>query len=97
MTMPSATPVNVVPRKRKRTEPATPRSTLRDERRDAVMRMVFSKNGFAADIARHLETTHQNVSQWNRVPAHHVTEVADLLNMTPEQIRPDIFKRKRRP
>lgn len=97
MTMTSATHTNVVPHKRRRGEPMT-RNTSRDDERDAVMRMVFSKPGFAAEIARHLETTHQNVSQWNHVPAHHVIEIAPLLGMSPEQIRPDIFrKRKRRP
>jgi DNA-binding transcriptional regulator YdaS (Cro superfamily) len=54
--------------------------------------MIFAKPGFAADVARHLGVTHQNVSAWKRVPAHHVQKLAPLIEMTPEQIRPDIFK-----
>jgi hypothetical protein len=95
MTMTSTSPINVLPYKRRRGEPVT-RNTSRDDERDAVMRMIFERPGFAAEIARHLETTHQNVSQWNRVPAHHVIDVAPLLKMTPEQIRPDIFGKRRR-
>jgi len=87
--MPS--PENVVAHKPKRGE-----KTVRDGRRDAVMRKIFAKPGFAADVARRLEVTHQNVSSWNRVPAHHVIPVAEMLNMTPEQIRPDVFGRGRR-
>ena len=64
-------------------------SPRRDKERDHVMRLIFSKPGFAAVIARHLCVTHQNVAAWNRVPAHHVMEIAPLIEMTPEQVRPD--------
>jgi hypothetical protein len=62
------------------------------------MKMVFSKPGLATVIARHLGCTHANVAAWNKVPAHHVMDIAPLIEMSPEQIRPDIFgsKRKRR-
>jgi len=71
--------------------------TSRDIQRDAIMKMIFDRPGFAMVIAKHIGTTHQNVSSWKRVPPHHVLEVASLLNMTPEQVRPDVFgKRKRR-
>jgi hypothetical protein len=64
------------------------------------MKMIFSKPGMASVIARHLNCTHANVAAWNRVPPHHVMAVAPLVEMTPEEIRPDIFgganKRKRR-
>ena len=73
-----------------------PRSTNRDEQRDAVMRMIFAKPGFASAIAKKLGVTHQNVSSWNKVPPHHVQEMSILLDMTPEQIRPDIFGQKER-
>lgn len=82
-----------------RGEPPMRRSSpRRDAKRDHVMRFIFSKPGFAAVIARHLKVTHQNVANWNKVPAHHVMAVASLIEMTPEQIRPDIFggRRKRR-
>jgi len=59
------------------------------------MKRVFAKPGFAAVIARHLKLTHQNVSAWNKVPAKHVHDIAPLLGMTPEQIRPDVFRRRK--
>ena len=71
-------------------------SERRDAQRDHVMKMIFSKPGFASVIARHLNVSHQNVAAWNKVPAHHVLDIAPLIEMEPEQIRPDIFSRKRR-
>jgi len=74
-------------------------SPRRDAERDPIMRMIFSKPGFASVIARHLDCTAQNVASWNSVPAHHVLKIAPLIEMTPQQIRPDIFgsERKRKP
>ena len=75
-----------------------PSSPRRDAERDHVMRTIFSKPGFAADIARHLKCSHANVAAWNRVPPHHVQTISMLTGMSPEKIRPDIFgngKRKR--
>ena len=71
-------------------------SARRDAQRDHVMKMIFSKPGFASVIARHLGVSHQNVAAWNKVPAHHVLDIAPLIEMDAEQIRPDIFSRKKR-
>ncbi len=93
----SNTHINVVPRKRAATRvPRKKAATTRDVQRDAIMKMIFSRAGFAAEVARHLDVTHQNVSGWNRVPPHHVVSIAELLGMTPAQVRPDIFGRRRK-
>ena len=84
-----------VPHKRKRGE-RIHRSPNRDYQRDKIMRKVFAEPGFAMVIAKRLGVSHQNVSQWNKVPAHHVIDIAPILDMTPEQIRPDVFKRRRK-
>jgi hypothetical protein len=70
----------------------------REHLRDAVMQDVFSRRGLASRIAEHLEISHQNVSAWKRVPAHYVLKLAPLLELSAEQIRPDIFgaNKKRR-
>jgi Putative antitoxin of bacterial toxin-antitoxin system, YdaS/YdaT len=81
--------------KRKRGENIN-RSKNRDRHRDAVMRAVFAKPGFASVLARKLGLTPQNVSAWNRVPAHHVLDISPLIGLPPEQIRPDIFGDGRR-
>jgi Putative antitoxin of bacterial toxin-antitoxin system, YdaS/YdaT len=83
------------PYKRKRGENIN-RSKNRDRHRDAVMRGIFSKPGFASVIARKLGLTPQNISAWNRVPAHHVLDISPLIGLSPEDIRPDIFGGKRR-
>jgi hypothetical protein len=87
----TTTHTSVTPRKRR-----GEKLTGRDAQRDDVMKLIFARPGFAADVARALDVTHQNVSGWNRVPAHHVIDVAIMLEMTPEQIRPDIFGRSRK-
>ena len=72
------------------------RTKNRDAKRDAVMQMVFAKPGFATIIAKELGLTHQAVSAWRSVPPQHVLRVSPLLGLSPEQIRPDIFKRPRK-
>jgi hypothetical protein len=98
-----AAEVNVMARKRsapKKKKP-TPKAvqparvpSARDEQRDDVMKGIFAKAGFAMEIAKHLGVTHQNVSAWRKVPAHHVLELTKILKMSPKQIRPDVFQRK---
>jgi DNA-binding transcriptional regulator YdaS (Cro superfamily) len=63
--------------------------------RDEVMQMIYSRAGFAAAVAKHLGVSPQTISAWRRVPAHHVLDLAPLLEMTPEQIRPDVFGKRR--
>jgi len=72
--------------------------TTRDHRRDDVMKMVYSRPGFGMRIAEHLGLSYQVVSAWKRVPAHHVMTLAPMLELSPEQIRPDVFgtNKKRR-
>jgi hypothetical protein len=72
------------------------RSKNRDKKRDAIMRTVFARPGFASEIAKHLGVSPQNVSAWNRVPPHHVVALAPMLGLPPEKIRPDIFGGRRR-
>lgn len=66
-------------------------SPRREAQRDEIMRMIFSKTGFGAVIAKHIGLTNQAVAAWDSVPPKYVMEVAELLGMEPEQIRPDIF------
>jgi len=68
----------------------------RTHRRDAIMQEVYSQRGLASRVAEHLGLSNQVVSAWKRVPAHHVLRIATLLELSPEQIRPDIFGEKRR-
>lgn len=94
MAMPTSE--NVVPRKRIRGEVIN-RSRKRDlQRRDPIMQMIFAEAGLATKIAKRVCVSHQSVSMWKRVPAYHVLEVAPMLGLTPEQVRPDVFQPKRR-
>ena len=60
-------------------------------RRDHVMRQIFA-DGLAKAIADKVGVRYQAVQQWKRVPAAHVLTLAPLLQMEPEDIRPDVFR-----
>lgn len=51
------------------------------------------KWGDVKRIARACGVTVQAVSLWKRVPERHLAVVADLLGVTPEQLRPDLVVR----
>jgi len=67
---------------------------LLEARRDAVMRRAVAE-GLARAIASEVGLTYQAVQQWKRVPAKHVMPLVSLLKLSPEEIRPDVFKIKR--
>jgi len=69
--------------------------TMSDER-DHVMRRVYKERGLASILAREVGITPRAVQQWKKVPPEHVMTLAPILEMTPEQIRPDIFKPRKR-
>lgn len=68
-------------------------SPRRNAERDEILRMIFSKPGFASVIAEHLGVSPQSVSAWDRIPAQYVLDIAPLLRMRPDRIRPDVFGR----
>ena len=74
----------------------TKRYQSRHDQRDDVMKVICSKWGQASAVAEHLGIKPQAVSQWNRVPAQYVVDLAPLLGMKPEEIRPDIFKPRKK-
>lgn len=88
--------IDVVARRFMRGEIMRRSSPSRDAKRDEIMRLIYSKPGFANVIAQHLGIRQQSISAWNRVPAQFVLDVAPLLEKTPEQIRPDVFGKRRR-
>lgn len=47
--------------------------------------------GTQGELGTHLGITKQAVNQWKEVPAKYVLDVADLLGLPPEFIRPDVF------
>jgi hypothetical protein len=70
-------------------------SERRNAQRDHVMRLIFSKFGFGSLIAKHIGLTPQAVAKWDQVPPKYVMEVAALIDMPPERIRPDIFGKRK--
>ncbi len=59
--------------------------------RDAILDDLLNRRGTGAKIASALGITPAAVSQWQRIPADRVTELARLLDMPVHQLRPDLF------
>jgi len=64
--------------------------------RDSVMRRIYGERGLAPVIARKIGISPKAVQQWKKVPPEHVMTLAPLLDMKPEDIRPDIFRPRKR-
>jgi len=69
---------------------------IAEQQRDRVMRRIYAERGLATRLAGELGLSNQAVQQWKRVPPEHVQSVAAILDMSPEDIRPDIFRPKKR-
>src|SRR4051794_896883 len=59
--------------------------------RDAILDDLLNRRGTGAKIATALGITPAAVSQWQRIPADRVTELARLLDMPVHQLRPDLY------
>lgn len=54
---------------------------------------AFDKErGLRRRLARELNITHGAVSQWRRVPAERVLDVARITGIPKEALRPDLYK-----
>jgi hypothetical protein len=61
---------------------------------DKVMKYIRSVRGLPVRVAKECDIERAAVYQWTRVPIERVHKVAKIIGMKPEQIRPDIFKRR---
>jgi lambda repressor-like predicted transcriptional regulator len=63
---------------------------------DKIVAKIHATRGLSAKIARACGTHRSAIYQWKQVPAPRVHDVAEIMGLTPEQIRPDIFKPRKR-
>lgn len=63
---------------------------------DPTIRKMRSTRGLSAKVADACGIHRAAVYQWRRVPIERVHEVADVLNIKPEDIRPDVFRPRKR-
>lgn len=61
---------------------------------DRIVARIFATTGLRVKIAKACDISPQSVSQWKKVPAHWVQIVAEITGWTPEDIRPDIFRKR---
>ena len=64
---------------------------------DKIVARIYATRGLSAEIARACGISRQAINQWKRVPPQQVLTVATIMGLTPEQIRPDVFRPKKRP
>ena len=57
--------------------------------RDPILEALLARRGTVTRIAQALNISPAAVSQWQRVPAERVGEIAALLEVSPEELRPD--------
>jgi hypothetical protein len=62
---------------------------------DKAIAKIRSVHGRPSRVAKACGVDRRAVQQWKRVPGHHVLTVAPMIGLSPEEIRPDIFKAKR--
>jgi DNA-binding transcriptional regulator YdaS (Cro superfamily) len=61
---------------------------------DKAIKYIRSVRGLPVKVAKACGIERAAVYQWTKVPVERVHAVAKVIGMTPEQIRPDIFKRR---
>jgi transcriptional regulator with XRE-family HTH domain len=62
---------------------------------DSVMKKIRTTRGLSSRIAKACGIERTAVYQWAQVPLKRIMEVADVLNVPPEQVRPDFFRQVR--
>jgi pyruvate kinase len=63
---------------------------------DRACTKIRTTRGLSVRVAEACGIERAAVYQWDKVPIERVHDVAKVIGMTPEQIRPDIFKRRRK-
>jgi hypothetical protein len=63
---------------------------------DKAIHKIRNTRNLPTQVAEACGITRMAVYQWKQVPISRVHLVADIIGMTPEQIRPDIFRPKKR-
>ena len=61
---------------------------------DHVIETIRATRGLQYDIAHICGISRQAVSAWKRVPPRWVITISQITGISPEEIRPDIFRPK---
>lgn len=59
------------------------------------VREIIRRAGGTCAVAKKTSRSHSTVSLWKRVPAEIAVDVAAMAGISPEQVRPDIFREPR--
>lgn len=66
------------------------------EQLDPGLRLaVEAAGGRMAQLARLLEIAPQAIAQWDRIPAARILDVERVTKIDREQLRPDLYRRRR--
>jgi hypothetical protein len=61
---------------------------------DAAIAKIRANRGLSVQIAKALKIRKAAVYQWRQVPGTRVLDIAKIIDMPPEKIRPDIFRKR---
>lgn len=57
------------------------------------VKLATNAAGGVAALARHLNISSQAISQWDKIPAERVPEVARVTGLPKHLLRPDLYER----
>ncbi|MCA1452869.1 helix-turn-helix domain-containing protein [Bradyrhizobium sp. BRP22] len=63
---------------------------------DKIVAKIHGTRGLSVKVADACGIARTAVYQWTQVPLERVHDVAEVLGIPPEQVRPDFFRPKRR-
>jgi pyruvate kinase len=63
------------------------------KKQDAAIAKIKGERGMSVRIANALKIKKAAVYQWQKVPPARVQIVSEIIDMPPEKIRPDIFRK----
>jgi DNA-binding transcriptional regulator YdaS (Cro superfamily) len=65
-------------------------------KRDAGLQLAIKAAGSVHALARLLGVSRPAVSQWTRVPVHHILQVESRTGVPREKLWPDLYRRSRK-
>ena len=80
------------PMKAKRRPKVERKAKVRRPKIDDAIRAIFAVRGRPVLVAQACKVSRQAIDDWSKVPPQHVVTVATIIKMTPQEIRPDVFR-----
>jgi DNA-binding transcriptional regulator YdaS (Cro superfamily) len=61
-----------------------------------IIEMVCKKAGGMRALGRTLGIAYQNIQGWKEIPAHYIIPIEEKIGIPRQQLRPELYARRRR-